>query len=191
MDKLVSKMISTNIQELRRKRKLTLDQLSVLCGVSKAMISQIETGKTNPTVATLWKISKGLGVEINTLLKGLGGIERKFHVQRNGDHPILNTDEEGIHIKVLSTLDMVEDLEIYMLTMEKGSFLRSAPHFAGTEEYLTVIKGDVKVKAGKNISVLKEGDFIAYHCDVEHDVENISDSESVVHMVVRFQKSEK
>ena len=45
MEEVVVKTISRNIQTARKKKHLTLDQLSSLCGVLKAMISQIESGK--------------------------------------------------------------------------------------------------------------------------------------------------
>ena len=37
-------------------------------GVSKAMLSQIETNKVNPTIATIWKIARGLNIEIQDIL---------------------------------------------------------------------------------------------------------------------------
>ncbi len=186
MEDAVVKTISRNIQTARKKKHLTLDQLSSLCGVSKAMISQIETGKANPTVATLWKIARGLEKDINYFLKGIQDAERKFHVQRSHSLTTLDTEEDGLHIKVLSPFSMVEDLEMYLLTFKPGGKLESSPHFRRTEEFLTVIKGSVKVVAGARNSELNEGDFIVYHCDIEHAIYNISDSDAVVHMVVRF-----
>jgi len=61
-------MIGKNIQRIRSSRKLTLNVLSERSGVSKAMLSQIESDKVNPTVATVWKIARGLNVELNDLL---------------------------------------------------------------------------------------------------------------------------
>ena len=51
-------MIGKNIQRIRNSRKLTLNVLSERSGVSKAMLSQIESDKVNPTVATVWKIAQ-------------------------------------------------------------------------------------------------------------------------------------
>ena len=69
-------LIGKNIQKLRKARGLTLDVLSERSGVSKAMLSQIEQEKANPTVATVWKIAQGLDAEINSLL-GAGGLNIK------------------------------------------------------------------------------------------------------------------
>jgi len=188
MNKNTPPMIGRNIQEIRKQQGLTLGVLSEKSGVSKAMLSQIEAEKVNPTIATVWKISQGLDVDINTLLKGTAEPSRKFMVTRSESITRLDTDEEGVHIKVLSPISMVEDLEMYLLTFKEGGRLESSPHFAGTEEFLTIMKGRVRVSAGKNASELSSGDFIRYNCDIEHIIENLGPEEAVVHMVVRFSK---
>lgn len=180
--------VGRNMKEIRKDAALTLDVLAERSGVSKAMLSQIESQKVNPTVATVWKIAQGLGVEINALLAGSDAPVRKFHLVRRDNITVLDTDEEGLHIKVLTPMQMVEDLEMYLLTFTKGGALRSAPHFPQTEEFLTVISGNVRVRAGDRDAELGEGDFIRYQCDVDHDIENMADGPSVVHMVVRFKK---
>ncbi len=182
-------MIGKNIQKIRNSQNLTLNVLSERSGVSKAMLSQIESNKVNPTIATVWKISQGLGIEIHAILEGAKEPKRKFNVNRYENIVILNTDEEGVLIHVLSPLSMVEDLELYMLTFDPGAVLSSEPHFPNSEEFITVIKGQVKVTAGKNVTELKKGDFIAYHCDVDHSIKNSGTGKTVVHMVVRYNKS--
>ncbi len=181
-------MIGKNIQALRKNLGMTLNILSEKSGVSKAMLSQIESDKVNPTVATVWKIAQGLDVEINSLLEGAGQPHRKFKVVRQEELTTLDTDEEGLHIKVLTPLSMSEDLEMYLLTFAPGGKLESAPHFPRTLEFLTVFSGRVRVTAGDNGSDLGPGDFIRYHCDIEHTIENRGESDAVVHMVVRFVK---
>ncbi len=180
--------IGGNMQRIRKEQGLTLDVLSEKSGVSKAMLSQIESDKVNPTVATVWKIAQGLKVEINELLAG-GAQRRRFSVARHDEITTIETDEEGLHMKVLSPISMVEDLEMYLLTFEVGGSLRSAPHFPRTEEYLTVFTGSVRVTAGDNVSELSAGDFVSYHCDIEHAIENTGAGVAQVHLVVRFSGS--
>ena len=183
-------LIGRNMQRIRKEQQLTLDALSERSGVSKAMLSQIESEKVNPTVATVWKIAQGLSVDINTLLKGTAEPARKFSVTRSDTITTLDTDVEGVHIKVLSPFSMVEDLEMYLLTFASGAALRSSAHYPKTEEFLTILRGRVKVSAGENQTELGIGDFIRYHCDIEHAIENASKEEAVVHMVVRFARNQ-
>ena len=180
-------MIGKNIQRIRTSRKLTLNVLSERSGVSKAMLSQIESDKVNPTVATVWKIARGLNVELSDLLDTDIQLKRVFNLNPAGeDSQKMETQDKGVLIRILSPLSMVEDLEMYLLTFEPHSSLISEPHYSGTQEYLTVVKGAVRVKAGDNVAEIKKGDFLMYHCDIEHSISNVSNQASVVHMVVRF-----
>lgn len=180
--------VGHNLQKIRKEKGLTLDVLAQASGVSKAMLSQIEGDKVNPTVATVWKIARGLGVEIGSLLGDGGGHDRRFTVTRRDNLTSLDLDEEGVHIKTLSPLEMVEDLEMYLCTFKPGGSLESSAHFPKTEEFLTVISGKVRVAAGSNVTECEAGDFISYHCDIEHSITNIGPADAVVHMVVRFSK---
>lgn len=179
-------LIGKNIQRIRKKEQLTLDILAERSGVSKAMLSQIESQKVNPTVATVWKIARGLGIELNAILKGESESAKKFIVIHKESMAVLNTVKDSLHVQVLSPIMMAEDLEIYILTFDKGSSLISKPHEPKSEEYLTILEGAVRVKAGTSESELHKGDFIIYHCDIEHSIENIHNGSSRIHMIVRF-----
>ncbi len=183
-------LIGKNIQRIRKKRQLTLDVLSERSGVSKAMLSQIESEKVNPTVATVWKIARGLEVELDALLKGKSESIKKFIVIRKGNTAVLDTVKDSLHVQVLSPIEMAEDLEIYILTFDKSSLLHSKPHEPKSEEYLTVLEGAVRVKVGTSESELHAGDFIIYSCDVDHLIENIYNGISRIHMIVRFSKKQ-
>ncbi|MBN1676235.1 MAG: helix-turn-helix transcriptional regulator [Kiritimatiellae bacterium] len=182
--------IGRNIRKIRKEQKLTLDGLAERSGVSKAMLSQVESEKVNPTVATVWKIAHGLGVDLNALLKGESEPVRIFEVHRRANITALDTEEEGTHIHVLSPIRMAEDLELYVLTFEPHGAVRSAPHFPGAEEFCTVLQGKIRVSAGSRTVELDEGDFAMYHCDVAHSIENLSDEPAKIYLVVRFAQNQ-
>lgn len=186
MEPIQPPSVGRNIQRIRKQQQLTLGVLAERSGVSKAMLSQIEAEKVNPTVATVWKIARGLEVDLDALLKGTGAPVRKFLVTHREQLSTLDTRAGGPHIQVLSPLAMAEDLEIYHLTFDSGAALCSAPHAPQTEEYLTVLEGRVRVAAGEKSAELEAGDFIVYSCDVEHSIENLLPGASRVHMIVRF-----
>lgn len=182
-------MVGKNIQKFRNAQNLTLNVLSERSGVSKAMLSQIEADKVNPTIATIWKIAQGLGIAIQDILEGTSEPRRKFQLNKYENITILDTEEEGVLIHVLSPLSMVGDLEMYTLRFKPGKALVSEAHFPKSEEFLTLISGRIEVTAGKNISVMEKGDFLTYHCDIEHSIKNIGDEDALVHMVVRYNSS--
>ncbi len=180
--------IGTTIQEIRKDRKMTLGVLSEKSGVSKAMLSQIESDKVNPTIATVWKIATGLGVDINELTRVISVTKRNFTLTKKDEISILNCDQEGVHLRTLTPVTMIDDLEMYLITFEPESELKSLPHFHGTEEFLTLLEGELLVKAGESNTVMHKGDFLAYHSDIDHSITNTGASKAVLHMVVRYKK---
>ena len=180
--------IGNTIQEIRKEKRLTLGVLAEKSGVSKAMLSQIESDKVNPTIATVWKIATGLGVDINDLTRVISVTRRNFTLTKKDEISILDCDEEGVHIKTLTPIDMVDDLEMYLISFKKGSRLESEPHFPGTEEFLTLLEGEITVTAGENVTIMHKDDFLSYHSDIEHYIENTGEKDALVHMVVRYKK---
>lgn len=180
--------IGSNIQQMRKEQGLTLEGLAERSGVSKAMLSQIESDKVNPTVLTIWKIARGLEVELDAILKGSSEPVRRFASTRGSEVVTLDTSETGPHLKVFSPLSMAEDLEIYQLTFDPETELVSGPHAPRAEEFITVLSGKVVISAGKKEAELSAGDFISYHADVDHTIANPFAEEAQIHMVVRFHR---
>jgi transcriptional regulator with XRE-family HTH domain len=55
----------------RKKRKLSQEELGLLCDVDRTYIARIEEGKANPTIKVIAKISKSLKIKMSKLLKGV------------------------------------------------------------------------------------------------------------------------
>ncbi|TNE81409.1 MAG: XRE family transcriptional regulator [Bacteroidetes bacterium] len=62
------KSLGERIRTLRLEHGLTQGELGDMCEMEKTGISRIETGRTNPTILTLRKISLALGIELTELL---------------------------------------------------------------------------------------------------------------------------
>src|SRR5689334_4978169 len=69
-------VVGTNLRRLRVKRGLSLEKLSRLSGVSRAILGQIELGQSAPTINVLWKICTALGVPFSGLIgqRQVGGV---------------------------------------------------------------------------------------------------------------------
>jgi len=64
-----SKKLGENLRKLRLKKGLSQGNLAKELNVDRAYISNIENGRMNPTLSTLEKISKALGISSSELLK--------------------------------------------------------------------------------------------------------------------------
>jgi len=61
--------IGDNIHKYRKIRNLTQKELGETIGISNTYLSDLETGRTNPSIKTLKKIAKGLEINYMELLK--------------------------------------------------------------------------------------------------------------------------
>src|SRR3954468_527199 len=63
----IGPIVGRNLRRLRIQRGHSLERLAKLSGVSRAMLSQIELGRSVPTVNLLWKVVQALDVPFATL----------------------------------------------------------------------------------------------------------------------------
>ncbi len=61
--------IGDNIRKYRKTNNITQKELGEAIGISNTYLSDIETGRTNPSIKTLKKIAKGLEINYIELLK--------------------------------------------------------------------------------------------------------------------------
>jgi transcriptional regulator with XRE-family HTH domain len=57
-----------NVRALRQAKRLTIDQMAAMTGLSRGFLSQIETGKRQPGTETLRTIAEALGVSVARLV---------------------------------------------------------------------------------------------------------------------------
>ena len=61
--------IGDNIRKYRKKKNLTQKELGDIVGISNTYLSDMEIGRTNPSIKTLKRIAKGLEISYVDLLR--------------------------------------------------------------------------------------------------------------------------
>ena len=169
----------------RAKARLTLDELSRRAGVSKSMLSQIERGQSNPTVAVVWRLAQALGVELAELLEGAarsepGGIA---HVAAHAT-PQLTSPDGLARLRILGPIDLAGRFEWYELIVQSGGVLASQAHEDGSREHLSVLSGRLEVEAGAQRQHLQLGETARYAADQPHAIRNTGKELAVALLVV-------
>lgn len=67
-DAAVSSLVGHNLRRLRKQHRLSLEDLAQQSGVSRAMLGQIEQGRSIPSIKILWQAAQALGVSVSWLL---------------------------------------------------------------------------------------------------------------------------
>lgn len=174
--------LASRVRALRKQRGWSLERLGRASGVSRSMLSQVERGDANPTVAVALAIATALGVTLDDLATPPDERSPLQVVPFDDPHMVYRSDEH-CRIRTLSPLTADRAIEFYEITLRPGGELRSAPHFARTREILNVLCGRVRVEAAGYAESLRAHDSVAYPADVEHAIVNIGRSEAVVHLI--------
>lgn len=181
----ISRHLGTRVKQLRAEREWSLEALASASGVSKSMLSEIEREQANPTLAVTLRIAQAFDMTLSELI-GNPGATSGIRVIRNADRAYHYRSDDHCRIRTLSPLNLEKDVEFYEVTLQAEGALRSQAHFEGTREFLTVVKGQVRVESSSDSEVLHHGDSSNYKADVPHAIVNTGRSEAVVFLVVIY-----
>ena len=174
--------LSGRLKQLRAERKWSLDALSQTCGVSRSMLSEIERGNVNPTLAVTYAIARAFNMQIGEFLE-TPQTASNLHVIRRDDQSYHYRSDKNVRIRTLSPLPLEKDVEFYEVTLLPGGVLKSAAHYTGTREFLTVEKGRIRVTSGSDSEDLDRGDSVSYRADVPHAIANRGTGEAIIFLV--------
>lgn len=175
--------IGRRLQQIRKRRGLSLERTAELTGVSKAMLGQIERGETSPTITTLWKIAKGLHVSFSSLIEG------ESESVRLVDWPsMVPLTEEGGRYRVypLFPFDAQKHFEIYGLELDAGCVHEAEAHSHGVEEYVLVSEGELELVLGDETYILTPGRAVRFSADRAHTYRNRTLSVTRLHMLIYY-----
>jgi transcriptional regulator with XRE-family HTH domain len=169
----------------RERRGMSLRELARRLAISPSAVSQIETGRARPSVATLWAIVTELGMSLDDLFQQETGAEhrgaRDATAVRAGPVVTERTREAirlatGVRWERL-TADADPDVDFIWVDYEVGG--SSSPddslvRHAG-REYGLVLTGELEVTVGFETSVLGPGDSISFESTTPHRLRNVGD----------------
>jgi XRE family transcriptional regulator, regulator of sulfur utilization len=167
----LSGQLGRTIQRLRKTYNMSLSELAEQSGVAKSIISQIERNETNPTLATIWRLSQALEISIDKFLSEADDEPFVEKTTRN-DMPILESDDGKCRLAIIGWIKTVEWLQWYDFTAEPGGVLESDPHQRGSIECLSVLSGELEVEVAEAIDTAKAGETLRYRCDRRHIIRN-------------------
>ncbi|WP_419910309.1 helix-turn-helix domain-containing protein [Hoeflea sp.] len=146
--------IAANLARLRRKRGLTLDGLAEISSVSRAAISALENGASNPRIETLWSLANALGVDFGTLVGG--GLDT------------LVTDADGIGVRLLERQTRPRIVEAITMDMPGGAARRAGANVGGVREHIVVLSGEMTAGPEAAPSLLRTGQSLQFAADAPH-----------------------
>lgn len=167
-------------RSLRREREtagLTVSELARRAGVSKATVSQLESGGGNPSVETLWALGVGLGVPFAVLVDQQANAPTLIRAAERAGVP---SAASAYSASLLSASPPGARRDVYLIRAEPGDPRRSDPHHPGTTEHVVLISGQAVIGPVDRTETLNPGDYLTYPGDVPHVFEALVDGTSAV-----------
>jgi transcriptional regulator with XRE-family HTH domain len=181
----MARRVGDNLRRRRKARNLSLDELAVASGVSRAALSQIETEKGNPTVGVLWKIAVGLGIPFSELIgetRGAVGVLRRIESQ------VLRSADGKMESRPLTPSGAAPGAEVYELRLQPRATHASEPHAPGTREIVIVLAGQLKLRVEGEVYELGAGDSVSFSADKAHVYENPGAVEARYHDIIIYDR---
>jgi XRE family transcriptional regulator, regulator of sulfur utilization len=181
--KNISLVLAKNLKAHRDQKKLSLDRVAEMTGVSKTMLGQIERGESNPTINTVWKIANGLKISFTTLINEPQ--PETVVVTKNEIQPLLE-DNGKYRLYPFFPFEDGRRFEVYSVEIEKGGYLSAESHPEGTEEFITVFDGELTIRINNEEFTVKSGDSIRFKADRPHMYHNSGTTTTRLSMVVYY-----
>jgi len=174
--------LGNRLSSLRKRKNMTLDDLSAKSGVSKSILSQIERDLSNPTVTTISRISDALGEKLSDFFLKIEAGEVNS-IESSKETPSITSKDGLCELNILGAGETVNWLQWYLLEMKPKGVLDSKSHGPKTFENLTVIDGQIEVICGTSKEKLSKGDTFRFQSNKEHSIKNISKQKTQLLMV--------
>jgi transcriptional regulator with XRE-family HTH domain len=151
----LNEQVGRRLRQLREERDLSLSALARRSATGKGTLSELEAGRRNPTLETLYALTTALGVPLSALLTP--GAER--------------TGISGAAVTAVLT-ERFEDAaavtDVFRIRIRAGGRQESAAHIPGTEEHLLVLGGTAVVGDPARPQTAGPGGHAHWPADVPH-----------------------
>lgn len=186
-------LLGVRLRAAREARGVSLRSVAGAIGVSPSLLSQIENGKTNPSVDTLYALVQQLEISVDAMLGIAGSGDGRpaeaaraagspaddsrvdTIVQTLADTPVIEM-ENGVRWERLAVLPG-QDAEALRVTYQPGassSVEGHLMHHLGCE-HLVIVSGELRARFSENEIVLHEGDSMAFDSRLPHLFVNTAD----------------
>ena len=167
----INQQMTQRLKTLRMAAGLSLQDLALRSGVSRAMLSQIETLKTNPTIAILWKVAEGLGIPFAELIDT--AVASPTRLSRLADARFLSSADQSFRSRPLLAHVPGHSVELYEIELAPGAVEQAAPHPPATHEQVIVTSGRLSLRVGSDIFTLGPRDAVLFRADVHHEYRTV------------------
>lgn len=178
--------VGATLRKLRKEKKMSLQDLAAVSGVSVGMISQVERDLANPSMRVITALRRSLNISMQEMFgesdgSASDGAGDPTFVRRLQNRPEINL---GQLKKELLTSGGRHNLQIMILRFEPGGQSGGRALSYPAEKGGLVMQGEVVLRVGEKEAVLRQGDSFAFDSALPHSIRNDSDEPADVLWVI-------
>ncbi|MFZ4698811.1 MAG: XRE family transcriptional regulator [Candidatus Methylumidiphilus sp.] len=183
----IARSIGKVLHNLRKQRELSLNDLARLSGVSRSMLSQMETGRSIPSVVVLCKIARTFDVPVTVFL-GTETLESPFLVR--GKETLSRVSAGGkCTWRTLTEIKRERKFKFYEISLRGGGVEKVSPHPPTTKAILAVSTGHVLLDLDGQSHRLHEGDVFEFPACVAHTYINPTHEYALLYLILQLPHS--
>ena len=164
----VGEAIAANLHRLRTARRMSLATLAARADVAKATLANLEQGRGNPTIETLWSLALGLGVAFSDLLEDRRETTTAVVRAQHGARVHGSTPGGKLDLRLLDRIERGGLVEVFDLYLPAGTEHLGTPHGTGVVERVFVYTGTIEVGPAGDPLTLGPEDYARYGADRPH-----------------------
>lgn len=157
-------MIGRNVRRIRNFRGVSAVQLAREAGVSRGTLYQLETGRGNPRMDTLYALARVLEVALSDFVASPG---EDLMVVRSSSGVLVGN--RGLDARLLQTFNLIDGLlELSELRLAADVSLVNDAHLPGIYEHVLVAAGTLRTGPQGSEEILYPGDYMKFSGDQPH-----------------------
>jgi transcriptional regulator with XRE-family HTH domain len=163
------------IREARSRERLTVTDVAQRAGLSVGMLSKIENGQVSPSLDSLNRIARALGLPIGQLFRNFGAPAGSALLVKKGQGmEVVRRGTAKGHTYHLLAYDQgpVKRFEPFLISMDDESEVFPTFEHPGTE-FIYMLEGRLEYRHGDQTYKLAPGDALTFRGDVPHGPERL------------------
>jgi transcriptional regulator with XRE-family HTH domain len=161
--------VGRRLRQLRLAQGLRLKDLAGAAGCSESLLSRVENNLTTPSLTTMHRLARALGVSMVALLDV--GSPDGVVISTPRDRIVIGRGYPGEQNEVLIPHAENRLLEGFIVTLMPGAE-PSGPFQHDGEEVGVILEGVLELVVGDSRNILHPGDSFFFHSDVTHRYRN-------------------
>lgn len=165
--------IGARLRKLRRMQSRSIYEIAAASKITPSLLSKIETGRSNPPLATLTRIAMALGVSPAALLTDDAERQTVYTPAAGMTRAKMTRTDKGYLFLDMCAGRHGKRVETYLFEAEKGK-VKPSPLSHPGEEFVYVLEGTMLYTVGAVQYRLSSGDSLYFDAEEDHDIEPVS-----------------